>query len=167
MHTPALGERLVKHQHRTTRHWPLDVYAHGRMLRGARQLDVTIKDADCSAHLERLAAIDEKTFERLDDATAAALKSIWADPDIAALYLRRSEYYLPDSTGYFYNDMDRISAPGLPANQLLSPTYSYLLPWRISETPSKLGPQCEALQTIVTVCLHRIQRDGTRHTSCT
>jgi len=83
----------------------------------ARKLDVTIKDADCSAHLERLAEIDEKTFERLDDATAAALKSIWADPDIAALYLRRSEYYLPDSTGYFYNDIDRISAPGYNATE--------------------------------------------------
>ncbi|KAG5179017.1 guanine nucleotide binding protein, alpha subunit [Tribonema minus] len=56
----------------------------------------------------------EETAE-VDEALGAAMKALWHDAVIQQTWARRNEYQIVDSMSYFFNDLDRISAPGYAA----------------------------------------------------
>jgi len=56
--------------------------------------------------------------EKLDPAGAELLKKLWADKTVQECFERKSEYQLNDSADYYFNDVDRLAAPGyIPTEQ--------------------------------------------------
>jgi len=56
--------------------------------------------------------------EKLDAEGAATLKTLWTHKDVQIAFERKSEYQLNDSADYYFNDVDRLAAPGyIPTEQ--------------------------------------------------
>jgi len=56
---------------------------------------------------DNFAAVDSENFSDF----RTLLSGLWADQGIREAFERRAEYHLPDSMGYFYDHIDRISLP--------------------------------------------------------
>lgn len=56
---------------------------------------------------DNFAAVDSENFSDF----RTLLSGLWADKGIREAFERRAEYHLPDSMGYFYDHIDRISLP--------------------------------------------------------
>jgi len=56
--------------------------------------------------------------EKLDTAGAETLKKLWGHKTVQECFERKSEYQLNDSADYYFNDVDRLAAPGyIPTEQ--------------------------------------------------
>ena len=58
----------------------------------------------------RLSSLNEQIT--LNEKHASILKKLWADPIVADAMHRRSEFYLPDSAHYYFQNIERICLPG-------------------------------------------------------
>ena len=56
-----------------------------------------------------MVAIKDDSYDTLEAAHAQTFIDFWVDKDVQELYTRRNEYYLPDSTKYFYNRVGQIA----------------------------------------------------------
>jgi len=78
-----------------------------------RKLDIELGNpANCQAGdqillFDNFAAVDSENFSDF----RTLLSGLWADKGIREAFERRAEYHLPDSMGYFYDHIDRISLP--------------------------------------------------------
>merc|ERR1712137_688390 len=54
--------------------------------------------------------------EEMPQDVAEAIKKLWADSGVQECYGRSREYQLTDSAKYYFDDIDRISAPGYTPN---------------------------------------------------
>lgn len=56
--------------------------------------------------------------EKLDAAGAETLKKLWGNAQVQVAFERKSEFQLNDSADYYFNDVDRLAAPGyIPTEQ--------------------------------------------------
>lgn len=65
-----------------------------------------------------LKLIDHEKISTMSSLHSSAIKALWSDKGIQKCYERRREYQLSDSTRYYLDSMDRISAPSyIPTEQ--------------------------------------------------
>lgn len=72
-------------------------------------LNVPIADSALSGKVAKMVAIKDDSYDTLEAAHAQTFIDFWVDKDVQELYTRRNEYYLPDSTKYFYNRVGQIA----------------------------------------------------------
>jgi len=72
-------------------------------------LNLPIADSTLAGKVAKMVAIRDETFDTLEPAQAQTFIDFWVDKDVQELYSRRNEYYLPDSTKYFYQRVGQIS----------------------------------------------------------
>jgi len=67
---------------------------------------------EISERLNSIPAAQGITIEHKD-----MVQKVWADPAIQAVFLRSSEYWLPDSTDYYFHDLERIFSPNFTPSE--------------------------------------------------
>ncbi|XP_061553416.1 guanine nucleotide-binding protein subunit alpha-11-like [Phycodurus eques] len=65
---------------------------------------------------ERLRQVEAEKVDRLEAWQVRAIKILWSDSGVQHCYERRREFHLSDSAKYYFNDIDRITAPGYIPN---------------------------------------------------
>merc|ERR1719321_1543380 len=76
----------------------------------ASDLGVSLARDENKARAEKFESIN--TIETaLDSTLKADIKALWQDEGIQQVYERRSEFQLPDSASYVFENVDRIAAP--------------------------------------------------------
>ena len=76
------------------------------LIRGARQLDIEIEDTEAA---DALMELEDFTPEDLLE-VKPMVKRLWADPGIQAALERASEFQLLDSTKYYLDKLDEVTA---------------------------------------------------------
>lgn len=75
-------------------------------------LSQPITDSGLTGKIAKMVEIKDAAFEELSSDHAQTFIDFWADKDVQTIYSRRNEYYLPDSTKYFFNRAGRIAEAG-------------------------------------------------------
>ncbi|KAL3418372.1 guanine nucleotide-binding protein alpha-3 subunit [Phlyctema vagabunda] len=78
-----------------------------------RQFDIEMRTPINTEYCDYLLEyqVDPDPHTPLDSKVGAAVSSIWKDGSIEALMERQSEFYLMDSAPYFFDEVERITAP--------------------------------------------------------
>ncbi|XP_077352692.1 guanine nucleotide-binding protein subunit alpha-14-like [Festucalex cinctus] len=86
------------------------------LIQAMRVLDVDFEDNSNLELAERLSDVEAEKVDRLEGWQVKAVKLLWNDRGLQRCYERRREFELSDSASYYFNDIDRITAPGYIPN---------------------------------------------------
>ncbi|PWN41023.1 guanine nucleotide-binding protein alpha-3 subunit [Ceraceosorus guamensis] len=81
------------------------------------KLEPEVPDNRESAELILQYRVDADPNTSLEPAMAKAVEALWADPIVATVVDRSSEFYLMDSAPYFFNNVSRIASPDYIPNE--------------------------------------------------
>ncbi|XP_077441972.1 guanine nucleotide-binding protein subunit alpha-14-like [Vanacampus margaritifer] len=86
------------------------------LIQAMRVLGVDYEDNSNLDLAERMSDVEVEKVNRLEGWQVKAVKFLWSDRGLQRCYERRREFCLSDSANYYFNDMDRITAPGYIPN---------------------------------------------------
>ncbi|TSL28211.1 Guanine nucleotide-binding protein G(q) subunit alpha [Bagarius yarrelli] len=81
------------------------------MIEAMKTLQIPFTYAKNTSYAEMLLQVPPNGVKSMDQSYAEAISSVWRDPGMQRCYERRREYQLADSTKYYLDDIERISAP--------------------------------------------------------
>uniref|UniRef100_A0A8C1VVY6 Guanine nucleotide-binding protein subunit alpha n=1 Tax=Cyprinus carpio TaxID=7962 RepID=A0A8C1VVY6_CYPCA len=98
------------------------------LVQAMEHLNMPFVDGKNKTHAAMLKSVIPETVQSLEPKHAEAIKSVWKDQGLQKCFERRREFQLSDSTKYYLDDIDRISA------SLYLPTVQDILRVRIPTT---------------------------------
>eukprot|EP00039_Didymoeca_costata_P019163 m.336477 g.336477 ORF g.336477 m.336477 type:complete len:365 (+) comp17864_c0_seq1:198-1292(+) len=82
------------------------------MHKGAQEINITIRDSYVANFVQKLVGTRDEDFTDITPSDAQDFLKFWNDKDVQMLFKKRKDYYLPDSTGYFFSNLNRIGENG-------------------------------------------------------
>ncbi|XP_043095344.1 guanine nucleotide-binding protein subunit alpha-14 [Puntigrus tetrazona] len=80
------------------------------LLQAMEHLNIPFADGKNKTHAAMLNSVMPETVQSLEPKHAEAIKSVWKDQGLQKCFERRREFQLSDSTKYYLDDIDRLSA---------------------------------------------------------
>ncbi|XP_026999897.1 guanine nucleotide-binding protein subunit alpha-14-like [Tachysurus fulvidraco] len=81
------------------------------MIKAMNLLEIPFTNDKNTNYAAMLLQVKSYDMSSMDKSYAEAISSMWQDPGMQECYDRRREYQLSDSTKYYLDDIERISAP--------------------------------------------------------
>ncbi|XP_060719752.1 guanine nucleotide-binding protein G(q) subunit alpha-like [Tachysurus vachellii] len=81
------------------------------MIKAMKMLQIPFTNDKNTNYAAMLLQVKSYDMSSMDKSYAEAISSMWQDPGMQQCYDRRREYQLSDSTKYYLDDIERISAP--------------------------------------------------------
>uniref|UniRef100_A0A8C6UJ99 Guanine nucleotide-binding protein subunit alpha n=1 Tax=Neogobius melanostomus TaxID=47308 RepID=A0A8C6UJ99_9GOBI len=80
------------------------------MIRATETLKIPFKFEENRANAGLVKEVDIEKINSFEEPHISAIRCLWSDPGILEAYDRRREYQLSDSTKYYLNDLERVTA---------------------------------------------------------
>ncbi|CAG9540966.1 unnamed protein product [Cercopithifilaria johnstoni] len=87
------------------------IHAMDIIIRTMKLYDVEFDDPSMKADAAIITEAANTKSETITRVIATAIKNLWHDPAIQAIYEKRHDFYLHESAKYFFDNIDRIAAP--------------------------------------------------------